>query len=459
MRGLEMKSNWINILRAISIVMLIAVVSRPAPSRAYWGALYEPPDGKVYHGVGWGRDQQTIYDTIFAEDTHPLILQVMADLPGTRGMTVPRLTAALSDPIMHPDSQYIELGVHFKDGSHVYDSVFAFTDRLDDYIDTMAIAFNSYGRPFFLRIGYECNGPWNGYSPWIYPVAFRKLVEELRARGVYNFASVWCYEPDASEDFADSTQQGWKWYPGDDVVDWFGLDIFDNDHFDPDLPDSLGGRLTKKGRSEMFLRFANQRGKPVMLNETSARHIYITPDSLDPNREDGINDWGSWFEPYFEFIAGHPMIKSIEYIDLNWTLYDQYRDWGDARIEINTYIKDRWIEALSGGRFLHAGYDITSQTGTQRNTIDLAPDILNLSCYPNPFNGITGIFFDLRSSTPTSLKIYDITGQLIETLADDLLPAGPHFFAWKAASRSSGIYFCRLATSEHVTSRKIILLK
>ncbi len=449
------------VLRAILLPVpyfaLIVVLATPVLSYAYYGALYEPPDGEVYHGVGWGRDQQIIYDGLFTDDMHPLILQAMADLPGTRGMTVPRLIAALTEPITHPDSQYIELGVHFKDATHVYDSVFAFTDQLDNYIDTMAIAFNSYGRPFFLRIGYECNGNWNGYSPWIYPLAFRKLVEGLRARGVDNFASVWCYEPDALEDFADSTRQGWKWYPGDDIVDWFGLDVFDADHFDPDLPDSLGGRLTKKGRSEMFLRFADQRGKPVMLNETSARHIYISPDSLDPGWNDGIHDWGAWFEPYFEFIAVHPIIKSIEYIDLNWTLYDPYRDWGDARVEINTYIRDRWIQAISNERFLHAGYDITSGTGIKEDYD--SPDNTNLLCYPNPFNGITSISFNLISPGRINLKIYDITGRLIETLADHRLEAGPHFFTWNALNRSSGIYFYKLTANERVATGKIVLIK
>ncbi len=261
-----MKYN-VKALAPLFIAVMLSIQIRPESALGHYGALYEPPDGKTYHGLGWGTSQQIIYDGLFTSDKHPLILQSMSDIPGTRGMTVGRLLTALTGPILHPDSQYIELGVHFKDTSHALDSVFAYTDDLDNYIDTMAIAFNLYDRPFFLRIGYECNGPWNGYSPWTYAIAFRKLVLELRARGVDNFATVWCYEPDATEDFADSTGQGWKWYPGDDVVDWFGLDVFYAEHFDPDLPDSLGGRLTKKGRSEMFLRFADERGKPVMLNE------------------------------------------------------------------------------------------------------------------------------------------------------------------------------------------------
>ena len=99
-------------------------------------------------------------------------------------------------------------------------------------------------------------------STYTFPKAFRKLVLGLRQRGVTTFATVWCYEPDGPGDFADSTAKGWKWYPGDDVVDWFGLDVFPADHFDPSEPDTNRNGLTKKGRSELFMKFAEQRGKP-----------------------------------------------------------------------------------------------------------------------------------------------------------------------------------------------------
>jgi hypothetical protein len=191
-------------------------------------------------------------------------------------------------------------------------------------------------------------------------LAFRKLVTELRARGVPEFATVWCYEPDAPADFADSTGPGWKWYPGDDMVDWFGLDPFLMEHFNPALPDTLRGEITPKGRSEAFLRFAQERQKPVYLDELSASHVFILPDSLDPQGDSGRADWGYWFAPFFEFVANHPDIKGWNYINLDWTRYETYREWGDARLEINTEIRTRWVDSLLSARFLNAGHDLAA---------------------------------------------------------------------------------------------------
>jgi len=353
-----------HVLRAVVLCLFLAV-----PASAHYGAQFEPADGFIYHGCGWdGYSSQAYYNAMFPDDHHPLILQVVADMPGTRWFDVSHIVQSLTRNIVHPDSQYIEFGLHFRgNDSTMLDSVFALTTEMDHYIDTLATALQTVDRPFFLRIGFEFNGWWNPYHPYIFPLAFRKLVTELRVRGVPEFAAVWCYEPDAAADFADSTGQGWKWYPGDDVVDWFGLDPFLMEHFNPALPDTERGQLTKKGRSEAFLRFAQERGKPVYLDELSASHLFIVHDSLDPQGDSGRADWDYWFEPFFQFTTNHPNIKGWNYINLDWTKYDNYTTWGDARLEINTEIRTRWVDTLMQGRFINAGYDITTQIGIEEN--------------------------------------------------------------------------------------------
>jgi hypothetical protein len=355
MIDVEQKKSIIPAVIAIIVILFTFIICY-----GYYSAQYEPPDGTIYHGCGWnGYNSQPNYSAMFPSSHHPLILQVVADMPGTRYFDVPHLIQALTNPIVHSDSQYIEYGLHFRNRDGMLDSVFALTTTMDHYIDTLVAAFLAVNRPFFLRIGFEFNGNWNPYHPYIFPLAFRKLVTELRAHGINNFASVWCYEPDAPPDFADSSTQGWKWYPGDDVVDWFGLDPFDMEHFNPALPDSFLGQLTKKGKSEAFLRFAQQRRKPVYLNELSARHVYIVHDSLDPTQQQGQADYEYWFVPFFHFVRNHPDIKGWNYINLDWTRYTTYQTWGDARLEINSYIRTRWVDTVMAPRFLNVGYDIT----------------------------------------------------------------------------------------------------
>ncbi len=110
--------------------------------------------------------------------------------------------------------------------------------------------------------------------------------------------------------------------------------------------------------------------------------------------------------------------------------------------------------------------------------------------FPNPFNPATTIIFDLKpeyqvSSIPfpprknerffippmevisrvhTSLKIYNIRGQLVRTLIEDELSPGKHEVIWDGKDErgkkvTSGVYLYRLKTPKSQTTRKMILLK
>jgi len=458
-------------VRKIVVLFMIPVFSHfNSWAQTYQGkgnSKYEPPDSSTYHGVGWGEEAQINYQNMFGDNCRPLLFQVMLAIPGNpqRPLTVERILNSIRASHIDPDKQYAEISIHFMDTGGptpiVLDTAFAYTSKYDHYIDTLAEALVQHGRAVFIRPGLEANGGWNGYTPWAFPLAFRKLVNGLRVRGVSEFASIWCYEPDADPDFADSTEEGWKWYPGDDVVDWFGLDLFDADHFDPGMPDSAGNRLTKKGRSEAFIKFAKSRGKPIYLNELSARHVYITPDINDPDSSDGRHDWESWFEPFFEFLDMHPEIKAFNYIDLNWDEIKEYEDWGDARIEINTYIKNRWIKALSGDRFLHAGTDPLNPTlvlNDLKGHVGPDPEPI-ISAFPNPFNPSTILRIKLEKHEIVKIEMIDILGRRVDILFSGFLCKGVHQFSWKPSGLAGGIYFARVTLSHFFIVQKLVYFK
>ena len=77
--------------------------------------------------------------------------------------------------------------------------------------------------------------------------------------------------------------------------------------------------------------------------------------------------------------------------------------------------------------------------------------------YPNPFNAETVIPFDLASNGNVSLKVYNLAGQLVETLVDGEMNAGRH--TWDASTVSSGVYFYKLQVNDLVTTKKMNLLK
>ena len=79
--------------------------------------------------------------------------------------------------------------------------------------------------------------------------------------------------------------------------------------------------------------------------------------------------------------------------------------------------------------------------------------------HPNPFNPVTTIRFSTKTDSHLSLRIYDITGKLVETLVEEKISTGNHTVRWNAEKFSSGMYFVQFQNSGNVQTQNIILLK
>jgi len=79
--------------------------------------------------------------------------------------------------------------------------------------------------------------------------------------------------------------------------------------------------------------------------------------------------------------------------------------------------------------------------------------------YPNPFNSIVTIVFDLPESNRVSLNVYNMLGQEISMLVNQSLEAGTHQIFWDASGLQSGVYFYRLQIKDKVEVSKMILLR
>ncbi|RKY47476.1 MAG: hypothetical protein DRP88_04385 [Candidatus Neomarinimicrobiota bacterium] len=79
--------------------------------------------------------------------------------------------------------------------------------------------------------------------------------------------------------------------------------------------------------------------------------------------------------------------------------------------------------------------------------------------YPNPFNSSTTIMFSLPFTYPVTLRIYDITGCLVTTLIEQLLPAGIYQFHWNAQNLPNGVYLHSLKSDSFSETKRMILLK
>jgi len=79
--------------------------------------------------------------------------------------------------------------------------------------------------------------------------------------------------------------------------------------------------------------------------------------------------------------------------------------------------------------------------------------------YPNPFNPTTVIEYQIPKQSNVSLKIFDVSGKLVETLVHENQRTGSHKVNWDAANHPSGIYFYKLMTNDHSKTQKMILMK
>jgi hypothetical protein len=82
--------------------------------------------------------------------------------------------------------------------------------------------------------------------------------------------------------------------------------------------------------------------------------------------------------------------------------------------------------------------------------------------YPNPFNSKTSIVFSIPpigTRQDVSLRVYDILGREIAVLVNEPLLTGTYSTSFDGAGLASGVYFYRLATTNFVQTRKLVLLR
>jgi hypothetical protein len=101
-------------------------------------------------------------------------------------------------------------------------------------------------------------------------------------------------------------------------------------------------------------------------------------------------------------------------------------------------------------------FDIVTETITPE-----IYDILLDNNYPNPFNPVTTLKYYLDDSKKVLLKIYDILGNEVAVLVDEVKPAGEYQIEFNASdyNLSSGIYLCKISAGDKTKTIKMMLLK
>ncbi len=333
----------------------------PAPTYRF-GAKFEPPIGRVVHGVGQWESYNAKYTTLLPSSLNPASELVFVDIGDTPRGWEPAMIAARFAGI-DASGRIPSLNISLRGlqpsaadlaklPSPLYgiDIDIANSTKYDSRINDLIQLAKDFRKPIMLRIGGEFSGPWNGYHPYEYPKAFRKIVTMFRQAGANNVAFIWCYEPAAPNDFDEVNAAGEpKWYPGADVIDWFSIDVFAS----KDISGSQtghNGALSAYGRTLRFLDMAVAENKPVVIAESSPVHY----DLSDPAQV--ASAWAEWFTPYFNLISTRPEILWFHYIDYDWSEASFYaaKGWKNNDLASSPTLAKQYIAEIGGAKYLHA---------------------------------------------------------------------------------------------------------
>ena len=179
----------------------------------------------------------------------------------------------------------------------------------DRRIDAFAVRAKAYGKKFFLALNHEPEDEiiartGSGMTAKDFAAMYRHTILRLRAAGVTNVVNVMAYM--GNEKWM--AQSWWKdLYPGDDVVDWVGLDSYvsaEKGYYHYGMFADLLDRAATDGQGFYDWATTKHAGKPMMIVEWGVYH-----------RLRRVVDKSPAFASVVPELAKRPAIKAISYFD------------------------------------------------------------------------------------------------------------------------------------------------
>lgn len=303
--------------------------------RAYYGAKYEPK-GTVLHGGGQDVKGFRDYRAILGEGRSPMLYMTYTSITRSTQHTID-WGIKLKDELKDESADVMpQIGLNLTGGNDTGEGMCEMIPRgeQDEQLDAFCEAIKEIGRPVFVRIGYEFEGSWNGYEPESFKEAWVYITKAMQ-RHELDFVTVWCSAGASAGDMP--LEDRMAYYPGDEWVDWWAIDIFDA--HESLSPLTIG-----------FCERAGQHKKPVMIGEATARHTGVL---------NGQESWDTWFAPFFQLIRQQPEIKSFCYINWEWAEWSDklgfgWHAWGDCRIEMNDVVAENYRKEMDNPLYQHA---------------------------------------------------------------------------------------------------------
>ena len=190
--------------------------------------------------------------------------------------------------------------------------------------------------------------------------------------------------------------------------------------------------------------------------------MFVWTPSGDADGDELEYTW-MWVQPGAWYGADTVTTSNTMNISLGY-VYDQITSHGD------TSGSWMWVVEVTDGvdtTGSEPGYMMVDWDISEMLAIDDAslPEAFALhNNYPNPFNPVTNISFDIPEVAEVTLEIYNVMGQKVRTLAQGQHEPGRYKIQWNATNDygqalSSGMYIYRIQAGDFVSVKKLVLMK
>lgn len=234
--------------------------------------------------------------------------------------------------------------------------------------------------------------------------------------------------------------------------------------------DALDAQLVMRYIRDPLYRFPAQTSEPYSLPKVSMTHVYEDKMlNFDFDPAEALVALQMQFLPLGEVSIHDVTIEDAD--DCMWAINPA--DNRVAAVRNTQAVAALSIGLQSSVNMVTCNYLINGEVGSVG--IDLGnptddsllpnPSFSLRQNYPNPFNPVTTIHFSIEDPVAvTSLKVYNVKGQLVRTLIDAQLAAGDHQQSWDGMDDAgnpvtSGVYLYRLKNGNSITMKKMVLRK
>ena len=176
---------------------------------------------------------------------------------------------------------------------------------------------------------------------------------------------------------------------------------------------------------------------------------FLATEAVDISIEAAQNSLAGFVRgPESGYELSVPLVGSVESADFTGTLE-------------GTSVSDGILTLQLAGE---GKLTLSIATGVKEQLEGLPADYQLLQNYPNPFNAGTTIVYQVPEETRVDLAVFNLTGQRVKTLVDDVKAASIHQVHWDGTDATgapvgSGAYLYRMRAGDHLQTRSLLLLK